>query len=374
MAIRVLLTAANDSSGTYRIDSPAQAVLRRSPDEFRVRIAGPSSNPDLVLNKGGLPINVDADGAYVKLRPEAFACDLVVLQRPMYYWMPRAIEEFHAHGIPVIVELDDDFHTAHPENRAFMLNHPKVNALYNWNFLSASIRKADHVTVSTTQLARRYGSHGRVSVLRNCVADAWLEIPHTAGTRRLGWPGTVVNHPTDPQQTKGAIADLLDREEGWDFYCIGGGGEYRGDVIRAFELDRHADRVVTTAWRSLEFHPFLVTTIDVGVVPLWTSVFNEAKSWLKGLEFAALGIPFVASETTEYRALAEEHDLGVTVPNRRKNWTRELKRLMAVDRRQLGDRMREQVRRSLTMSANGWRWAEVWQDVVDRGVIRARAA
>ena len=45
-----------------------------------------------------------------------------------------------------------------------------------------------------------------------------------------------------------------------------------------------------------------------------------------------------------------------------------------VDRRQLGDRMREQVRRSLTMSANGWRWAEVWQDVVDRGVIRARAA
>jgi hypothetical protein len=222
--IRVLLTAAADSSGTYRIDMPAQAVLRRFPDDFTVRIAGPSTNAELVMHKGGLPIRVTGTDAYVKLHERALDCDLVVLQRPMYYWMPQAIDEFHEHGIPVIVELDDDFHTAHPKNRAFMLNHPKVNRAYNWRFLAASISKADHVTVSTTQLARRYGSHGRVTVLRNCVDDGWLDIRHESGTRRIGWPGTVVNHPTDPQQTKGAIADLLDTEQGWDFVCIGGGG------------------------------------------------------------------------------------------------------------------------------------------------------
>ena len=44
---------------------------------------------------------------------------------------------------------------------------------------------------------------------------------------------------------------------------------------------------------------------DIGVVPLNLPLdFNEAKSALKGLEYAAAGIPFVASPSGEYKRLA----------------------------------------------------------------------
>jgi glycosyltransferase involved in cell wall biosynthesis len=42
------------------------------------------------------------------------------------------------------------------------------------------------------------------------------------------------------------------------------------------------------------------------LVPLNLVPFSEAKSYLKGLEYAASGIPFVASPTYEYRLLAKE--------------------------------------------------------------------
>jgi glycosyltransferase involved in cell wall biosynthesis len=52
-------------------------------------------------------------------------------------------------------------------------------------------------------------------------------------------------------------------------------------------------------------YPKLLAPIHVGLVPLTRNDFNEAKSYLKGLEYAASGIPFVATPTEEYRLLAD---------------------------------------------------------------------
>jgi hypothetical protein len=45
---------------------------------------------------------------------------------------------------------------------------------------------------------------------------------------------------------------------------------------------------------------------DIGIVPLNDIPFNEAKSNIKGLEYAAAGIPFVAGPTSEYKVLAAD--------------------------------------------------------------------
>jgi hypothetical protein len=47
---------------------------------------------------------------------------------------------------------------------------------------------------------------------------------------------------------------------------------------------------------------------DVGIVPLNDIPFNHAKSNIKGLEYMAAGIPFIASDLPEYRVL---HEAGV---------------------------------------------------------------
>ena len=63
---------------------------------------------------------------------------------------------------------------------------------------------------------------------------------------------------------------------------------------------------MTVPFRSLTGGGYTssVAELGVGLVPLLDSAFNRAKSWLKGLEYAALGVPFVASPTPEYVKLA----------------------------------------------------------------------
>jgi glycosyltransferase involved in cell wall biosynthesis len=51
------------------------------------------------------------------------------------------------------------------------------------------------------------------------------------------------------------------------------------------------------AYRRL-WHP-----IDIAIAPLADTEFNRAKSWLKPLEAAAFGLPFVASDVPAYREL-----------------------------------------------------------------------
>ena len=54
----------------------------------------------------------------------------------------------------------------------------------------------------------------------------------------------------------------------------------------------------------LSLYPEGLLNFDIGVVPLSNIPFNEAKSCLKGLEYACANIPFVASALPEYQLLA----------------------------------------------------------------------
>ena len=54
---------------------------------------------------------------------------------------------------------------------------------------------------------------------------------------------------------------------------------------------------------TIDTVPAMLRNIQVGLVPLTRNPFNEAKSYLKGLEYVAAGIPFIATPTEEYRLL-----------------------------------------------------------------------
>jgi hypothetical protein len=56
-------------------------------------------------------------------------------------------------------------------------------------------------------------------------------------------------------------------------------------------------------------------TFDIGVVPLSNVPFNHAKSWIKGIEYAAAGVPFIASRLPEYQELKDKHGIGLVAKN-----------------------------------------------------------
>ena len=73
-------------------------------------------------------------------------------------------------------------------------------------------------------------------------------------------------------------------------------------------------------------YPKLFPPIDIGIVPLNDLPFNHAKSFIKGLEYAAAGVPFIASNSPEYKYLA---DLGVgRVASNREEWLYHLEELL----------------------------------------------
>jgi hypothetical protein len=138
-------------------------------------------------------------------------------------------------------------------------------------------------------------------------------------------------------------------------------GPPRG-VKSAFKLD---DEPLSDGPVPIEkYHRELSRRLQVGIAPLNDTRFNEAKSWLKMLEYAALGIPCVGSPRAEYRRL---HDLGVgLLADNPKQWFRHCKALMenADLRDEVAGRGREAAAK-LTLEGNAWRWWEAWTDAYE---------
>lgn len=55
--------------------------------------------------------------------------------------------------------------------------------------------------------------------------------------------------------------------------------------------------------QPIDSYPLLWDPLRVALCPLGSEAFSRAKSWVKPLEAAARGIPFVASDHVEYRSL-----------------------------------------------------------------------
>jgi hypothetical protein len=290
--------------------------------------------------------------------------DVVVFQRPPHRDTPAIIEQIQAQGVAVVVDVDDDLMTVHPQNAAYALHAGLITPEVNARYTARCCGIADLVTVSTPALAERYGAHGRVVVLPNCVPAAMLDYPRHSDGHTIGWPGRIASHPGDLEVTRGGVGEAL--EDDWRFHVI---GEAAG-VKDALGLPQEPSE---TPWiASVEDYHRELGCLDVGIVPLAPSTFNESKSFLKGIELAAAGVPFVASPRPEYEALG----LGILAGDRSRNWRSAVRDLARDEslRWELAEQGRETVGASHTYEANGWKWAEAWGDAVANRRSRALRA
>jgi hypothetical protein len=322
------------------------------------------AEPARVANNAGIHAQVLAEfpilpgplqvGRHVPAPTDA---DVVVFQRPAKHKTVEAIVGFQRQGVAVIVDVDDDLsclHPAHPARDAF---NPALNPQQNFQHLRRACALADLVTVTTPALAARYGAHGRVEILPNCVPEALLARPPAGDGRTLGWSGRSAHHPGDLQATCGGVAEAL-RRTGWRFLIVGPAEDARARLA----LDEEP-----AATGGLELADWYagIGRLDVGIVPLGDTAFNAAKSTLKGLEYAALGIPFVASPSHEYQALARQ-GVGVLAASRSRNWRSALVALMDDEtlRHEAAQRGRTAVHEHHTFEVNAPRWCDAWTDAI----------
>lgn len=284
--------------------------------------------------------------------------DVIVFQRVSSKIIVDAIKIFRDHGIAVVIDIDDDMSAIHPSNPAWTALHPKSTtgtAEYDWESARRACEAATFVTVSTDALLRRYAPHGRGVVIRNCVPEVFTRIQHTTEARTIGWGGSMHSHPDDPQVVGTAMAKLA--REGYNFKIV---GPPRGTKL-AFTLD---DEPASTGVLSIDRYPHALGKLEVGIAPLNDTRFNAAKSWLKMLEYAALGVPCIGSPRDEYRRI---HALGVgLLASNPREWYRHGKSLLDSEslRAEVAASGRAAVAQ-LTIEGNAWRWLEAWTKALE---------
>lgn len=301
-----------------------------------------------------IPLNYD--GSPMMLDP-----DIVVIQRWMNDEAPQAIRLARQAGQPVLQDVDDWFWGLHPGNRAFYTTDPKEHPTHNRDHYKTALQASDGVTVSTDFLARRLRERMgiRTHLIRNCVDPATFatnSISDRDDQLVVGWCGALLWRSGDLETLRPFLPDWLTKTKSTFVHH----GTFPGEPAdhAAATIGIRSDNIgPSKAAVPPTEYPENVGGFDIGIVPLNDVPFNHAKSWIKGLEYAAAGIPFVAFRTREYEAL--DAGLLASTPD---EWVAALDALRDPDRRRTEQRRGLKAAQDHSIHA---RWRE-WEMVYNK--------
>jgi hypothetical protein len=341
--VRVYVYPADETGcGQYRLIKPALALKAQGHD---ITIVWPSKRAGIAgyINEHGAAVQVDAP-------PDA---DVIVMQRLTYRPIATAVPLLRAQGIAVVVDMDDDLGSIHPSNPAYQQYHPhRGSPWHSWHHAADACQDATMVTTASNALQRVYAGHGRGVVLPNCIPESYLETERQDSTT-IGWGGWVGTHPDDLQTVGMSISRLT--RDGHRFRVVGP----RDGVRAALWLDEEPEATGTVDMRAW---PHALATLGVGIAPLADTKFNASKSFLKILEYSAVGVPWVASPRAEYRRF---HSLGQAgfLADKPRQWQARLRDLATNTalRREMSDAGRALAAQH-TIEGNAWRWLEAWDE------------
>ncbi len=355
--------ADNFGCGAYRLRWVAEALIAQGHD---IKLCMPG-------DRGGIGGSVDQrTGRLVDIQVPDDA-EVVVMQRVAMQHLADGIPLLRKRGVAVVVDMDDDLTRIDTANPAYWgFREDTGSPLHNWRNAHRSCLQATLVTTSTPKLIGVYAPHGRGVVLENRVPARYLDLPRTAETAArgaIGWAGAVHSHPKDLGALGPAVQRLVG--EGVPYWGVGASYAFRpGDDGLWHELGLAGKEggYATSGDCTLDEYPVAVAGMGIGMIPLADTSFNASKSWLKGLEMSACGVPWVASPRAEYVRLADRLNGAVpagVLAAKPQHWYRELKRLVddPVLREDMSAQGREAVQAcGLTIEAGAWRWLEAWTE------------
>lgn len=259
----------------------------------------------------------------------------------------RPVEQFistlRRQGTAVIWDNDFDARSApsdHPVGQSV-----RGRAAQAWLADELSIvRHADLVTVPTDELAGRYRAAGAraVAVTENLLPPTF-ERPRSLPERGLtiGW-AAMQEHEWDYEQLgmRDALARLLEQHLHVRVLAVG------------MDLGIDSRRYEHLPWQAYDALPHQLARMDVALSPLADHPFNRTRSAVKLREYAAVGVPWLASPVGEAATLGERQGGRLVADG---DWRRQLE-LIVRD---------EQLRTRLAGAGRRWAAGEVVVDHVE---------
>ena len=239
----------------------------------------------------------------------AVGYDAIFLYRlPMSALLARVIEEARQTGIPLIFDTDDlifEPDLVHTQRGIDRLSPSEQEQhLGGVRRYLQTLKACDAVTVATPFLAELAAQHGKPAfVHRNALGREMLAAGEStpradeAPSERvvIGYGSGTPTHDADFHEAAGALRIILDRFPHTELWIV-------GPLAISAELEAFGERVrrfPLTDWPGWfeRAHQF-----DIALAPLeLENAFCQAKSEIKFVEAAALGVPTVASRTGAIR-------------------------------------------------------------------------
>jgi glycosyltransferase involved in cell wall biosynthesis len=280
--------------------------------------------------------------------------DTVFLQRHMEGKVVDLVKASTLSGQRVVNDLDDWFWGLHEQNQAKALVDPANNPTSNLDHYRAILESSSLVTVSTPFLLERMHEWGLpCRLVENCVSAHMFRVrQHRAKTPVVGWAGSTAHRSGDLQVLQKPFEKLRGAVR---FHHTG-----HNDLYPWFADQVGVDRSEVTTLPMVgpgEYASSL--SFDIGVVPLSKVDFNDAKSWIKGLEYAAAGIPFIASPSREYLRLRKDFKVG-RIARTAKDWVEHVEELRDPEvRAEEGDRQRTVIEKCFGVKKMAREWDEI---------------
>jgi len=257
--------------------------------------------------------------------------DVLIVQRIMHEGVANTFAKARKQGQIIVQEIDDWYWGLDTRNEAWKATHPKFNDKENTAFYARNVKASDHVWCSTPWIAEKVKERfGVPTVLLPNHIDVgrFTPVEQSTGVPTFGWTGSTAHRSGDLEQLKGIYGRFI-RSGQIKMHHSGA----RPDAPPFHEMVGLAEEDVTrTDGVNVEFYPSLMC-FDVGLVPLRDIPFNHAKSEIKGLEYSAAGIPFIASDLPSYRSLHNDWDGLFPLAKRPKDWIKATTSLLDLGRR-----------------------------------------
>jgi Glycosyl transferases group 1 len=290
--------------------------------------------------------------------PEMLEFDAALISRYQGMGAQKLAEQLRRAGLAIVWAHDDAV------DRDPNLNPRALEVQQRKAEIRAMLRLADVVVTTSEPLAQAYRALGaeRVQVIENYLGDHYAELarePHDGLV--LGWAAWV-DHQADWAQLglHAIVSRLLDAHP-----------RLRVESVGMIDLGLAPERYRRDKPVAFEALGARLTAFDIGIAPIVDNPFNTSRSNIKVKEYAAAGVPWLASPIGPYANLGEQQG-GRLVPDDR--WYEALDELVRNGRlrRKLAKRGRRWAQEQMLVKHAG-EWESAFDEAIERGRARRRA-
>ena len=290
--------------------------------------------------------------------------DIIVFKLIMLKSVADKVDDARKRGQKIVVDIDDWFEGLEKTNLAYTMTDPSKNPDNNRDHYMKIIDAADAIITSTPFLYDFYTKEkgmNNVYMVRNGIdIDRWtFRKDHAGAMPTIGWVGATPWRSMDLESMAPFLGEYMEASR-LRFH-------HSGNIINAKKARDQLGlpKSVKSSYepmKPINTYPELFRKFDIGLVPLNNVKFNHAKSCIKGLEYIAAGIPFVASYSPEYKLL-EDQGIG-RVANTPHEWIGHLSELEDPKiRKEDIERNYEGVKKYQSMGVRGHEWNEVMHQI-----------